>query len=299
MKTPKLTGKDLLWEAARIVIILTGAALSAWATDVFALPYNILMGGATGVGRIINHFTGLPISGLVMGVNILLLTAAGIFLGRKYVTSIILGSISYPIFLEIFSRVSWAKEPVLEDPLLAAISGGALMGVALGMILRVGGSLGGSDVCPLIVHKKFGWPLATFMYVQDSAILLLQAFNASLTEIVLAICMVFVYTAATNKVITMGHGLVQFQIYSKRTEEILNALIQFGVGATMLHGKSGYRREDVEMISSVFTVHYMNRVKRMILSIDPTAFITITMVQEVNGRGFTIENHHRDFTQAP
>lgn len=289
----KPTRKRIPQEIFRIASILAGVALNAWAVDVLVLPYGILMGGSTGLGRLMNYFTHLPVSAWVMGFNLLLLISAWIFLGRKYASSIVLGSVTYPIFLQLFSDLNWAQEPVLDEPVLAAISGGAIIGLGLGIILRVGASIGGSDVFPLIVHKKFGWSISTFMYAQDTIILLLQAFNATLSEIVLAILTVFVYSTVTNHVTIMGNGLVQFQICSEKTEEILNELLSLGVGATLLHGKSGYLRNDVEMISSVVTVHYVNRIKRMILRIDPTAFITISMVQEVNGRGFTIEDENK------
>lgn len=289
----------VLKEAGTIAVILVGVAITTFATIAFALPYHILVGGSTGLGVITNHFIpGIPLSAAVLFFNVVLLLAARFCLGRRYALSIILGSLSYPMFLALFTRMGFKNSHLVEDPLVAAIAGGALMGVGLGIILRAGRSMGGSDVLPLILHKKIGTKIGPVMYIQDSIILLLQFFNATVTDLILAILVVFIYSTVSQKIILMGNGLVQFQIYSGKTREILDELLNFGIGATLLNGTSGLLKQKMEMINSVTTLTNMNRVKKLILDIDPKAFITISMVQEVNGRGFTIVDENKEkYTQ--
>ena len=289
----------VLKEAGTIAVILVGVAITTFATIAFALPYHILVGGSTGLGVITNHFIpGIPLSAAVLFFNVVLLLAARFCLGRRYALSIILGSLSYPMFLALFTRMGFKNSHLVEDPLVAAIAGGALMGVGLGIILRAGRSMGGSDVLPLILHKKIGTKIGPVMYIQDSIILLLQFFNATVTDLILAILVVFIYSTVSQKIILMGNGLVQFQIYSGKTREILDELLNFGIGATLLNGTSGLLKQKMEMINSVTTLTNMNRVKKLILDIDPKAFITISMVQDVNGRGFTIVDENKEkYTQ--
>lgn len=289
----------ILKEAGTTAVILVGVAITTFATVAFALPYHILVGGSTGLGVITNHFIpGIPLSAAVLFFNVVLLLAARFCLGRRYALSIILGSLSYPMFLALFTRMGFKNTHLVEDPLIAAIAGGALMGVGLGIILRAGRSMGGSDVLPLILHKKIGTKIGPVMYIQDSIILLLQFFNATVTDLILAILVVFIYSTVSQKIILMGNGLVQFQIYSGKTREILDELLNFGIGATLLNGTSGLLKQKMEMINSVTTLTNMNRVKKLILDIDPKAFITISMVQEVNGRGFTIVDENKEkYTQ--
>lgn len=292
----KPSKKDIIWkEAGTIAVILIGVAITTFATIAFALPYHILVGGSTGLGVITNHFIpGIPLSAAVLFFNVILLLAARFCLGRRYALSIILGSLSYPMFLALFTRMGFKNSHLVEDPLVAAIAGGALMGVGLGIILRAGRSMGGSDVLPLILHKKIGTKIGPVMYIQDSIILLLQFFNATVTDLILAILVVFIYSTVSQKIILMGNGLVQFQIYSGKTREILDELLNFGIGATLLNGTSGLLKQKMEMINSVTTLTNMNRVKKLILDIDPKAFVTISMVQEVNGRGFTIVDENKE-----
>ena len=285
----------VLKEAGTIAVILVGVAITTFATIAFALPYHILVGGSTGLGVITNHFIpAIPLSAAVLFFNVVLLLAARFCLGRRYALSIILGSLSYPMFLALFTRMGFKNANLVDDPLIAAIAGGTLMGIGLGIILRAGRSMGGSDVLPLILHKKIGTKIGPVMYIQDSIILLLQFFNATVTDLILAILVVFIYSTVSQKIILMGNGLVQFQIYSSKTHEILDELLNFGIGATLLNGTSGLLKQKMEMINSVTTLTKMNRVKKLILDIDPKAFITISMVQEVNGRGFTIVDENKE-----
>lgn len=285
----------VLKEAGTIAVILVGVAITTFATIAFALPYHILVGGSTGLGVITNHFIpAIPLSAAVLFFNVVLLLAARFCLGRRYALSIILGSLSYPMFLTLFTRMGFKNANLVDDPLIAAIAGGTLMGIGLGIILRAGRSMGGSDVLPLILHKKIGTKIGPVMYIQDSIILLLQFFNATVTDLILAILVVFIYSTVSQKIILMGNGLVQFQIYSSKTHEILDELLNFGIGATLLNGTSGLLKQKMEMINSVTTLTNMNRVKKLILDIDPKAFITISMVQEVNGRGFTIVDENKE-----
>ena len=285
----------VLKEAGTIAVILVGVAITTFATIAFALPYHILVGGSTGLGVITNHFIpAIPLSAAVLFFNVVLLLAARFCLGRRYALSIILGSLSYPMFLALFTRMGFKNANLVDDPLIAAIAGGTLMGIGLVIILRAGRSMGGRDVLPLILHKKIGTKIGPVMYIQDSIILLLQFFNATVTDLILAILVVFIYSTVSQKIILMGNGLVQFQIYSSKTHEILDELLNFGIGATLLNGTSGLLKQKMEMINSVTTLTNMNRVKKLILDIDPKAFITISMVQEVNGRGFTIVDENKE-----
>lgn len=285
----------VLKEAGTIAVILVGVAITTFATIAFALPYHILVGGSTGLGVITNHFIpAIPLSAAVLFFNVVLLLAARFCLGRRYALSIILGSLSYPMFLALFTRMGFKNANLVDDPLIAAIAGGTLMGIGLGIVLRAGRSMGGSDVLPLILHKKIGTKIGPVMYIQDSIILLLQFFNATVTDLILAILVVFIYSTVSQKIILMGNGLVQFQIYSSKTHEILDELLNFGIGATLLNGTSGLLKQKMEMINSVTTLTNMNLVKKLILDIDPKAFITISMVQEVNGRGFTIVDENKE-----
>ena len=280
--------KALKQETIKIIMILLGVALNAFATATFCLPYNILIGGSTGVGRLISHFTPVPVATGVMAANVVLLILAFFLLGKRYAASIVLGSLTYPVMLGVFEGII-GDRMVVEDPLLAALCGGALMGAGIGLAVRSGGSLGGSDVIPLILNKHFRTPVATMMNAIDVLILLLQCFLATTNEIVLGILMTVTYSVVTNKVLLMGGGQVQFMIFSPKIEEIRKALLDMELGVTLLHGKSGYEEKETDVLVTAMSYRYMNHAKDTVLEIDSNAFMTISSVREIDGRGFTIE----------
>ena len=279
--------KRTLEESEKIAMILAGIALNACAVVVFCLPYNILIGGATGIGRLIQHFSGMNISTAVLIVSVILLFLAFTMLGKRYAATIVMGSFVYPLFLRLFEFLP-VEQGIVEDPLVACLCGGFLMGIGIGLVIRAGGSLGGSDVLVMILHRKAKLPIGPVMYGIDVTVLLMQCFLATPNEVILGIIMVLTYTIVSDKTLLAGGGQVQFMIFSPKNNEIRQMLIENGFGATILHGKSGYFSEEVDVLVTVLSLRFMNRVKDDILTIDDKAFMTISSVREVDGRGFTL-----------
>ncbi|MDY2959790.1 MAG: YitT family protein [Hornefia sp.] len=274
-------------EVKKLAWITLGIVVSAFGIEAFAIPYRILIGGATGAGRVVSQLTSMSVSSCVLIINVVLLILAFIALGKRYAATIIFGSLVFPIVLGFFEQFPQIRHMV-KDPLLATICAGCLLGFGIGVVIRVGGSMGGSDVVPIILNKKFNWPIAPMLYGIDVIILVSQSFVATSNEIVLGILMVMIYTIVANKILLMGSGQVQFMIFSPKYEEITKALIKADFGATVLDGKGAFRGEAQKVVVSVLSVRFMNLAKDLILSIDDHAFMTISSVREVNGLGFTI-----------
>lgn len=292
---PKPTMKDKVKHEIFItIVILVGVGIVTFSTVSFILPYDIMVGGSTGLGLIVRFFTkAIPLSYLVLFFNVILLILARFMLGRRYAASIVLGSLSYPVYLDIFTRMGFTETRLFDDPLLASITGGIICGVGLGIILRAGRSMGGSDVLPLILFKKMKLPVGPTMYIQDTIILILQVFNSDLTHLIYAIIFVYGYSMVAQKILLLGSGNVQFQIYSDNAPRVLKALLDKGIGATLLHGTSGYENKEIDVINSVTTMNDMNRVKHLILDVDPGAFVTISIVHEVSGLGFSYSDEDK------
>ena len=284
-------------EVKKLVLLTLGIVVSAFGIEAFAIPYNILIGGATGAGRVISQFTSLSVASCVMILNVFLLVLAFITLGKRYAATIIFGSLVFPIVLGFFEHFPQIRH-LVKDPLLATLCAGCLLGFGIGVVIRAGGSMGGSDVVPIILNKKFNWPIAPMLYGVDVVILVSQSFVATSNEIVMGILMVMTYTIVANKILLMGSGQVQFMIFSPKYREITEALIKADFGATVLDGTGAFHGEPQKVVVSVLSVRFMNTAKDLILSIDDHAFMTISSVREVNGLGFTIavaeekrENH--------
>ena len=281
--------KKFAGNLANGVLILVGTALSAFSMGVFVLPYGMLVPGVTGLGRLAEIWFSADVTLVVGACNILLLLLSLVLLGWRFAATIVLGSVCFPLFLGVFQSID-ALQALVEDPLYAALCAGAIEGVGLGLIIRAGGSSGGSDVIPIILNRKFHLPIAPVLYGIDLFIIALQLPYAKLEALVLSAIYATLYTVVMNRTILLGRGNVQFEIFSEHYEAIARRIPELDRGATLLHGRSGLLRRECEMVLAVVPIRCMNEVKRAVISIDPSAFITVSSVRDVSGRGFTLSD---------
>ena len=275
--------KNFFTDSIQIII---GNAMSAFAVACFALPYNMVVSGLSGIGRMAEHLWGLGITETVTVFNAVLFILGFWLIGKKFALSTIVGSVSFPVFLEIFQNMTQLHH-LVDDPLLAAICAGVIDGVGLGLIIRTGGSTGGIDVPPIILNKKLGLKVAPVMWGIDVGIFLIQLPITPTNGIILGVLYAGLYSIVMNKIIMMNEGGFQAMIFSSHYEEINESLLQQGYGTSIMHLTGGYLRQPQEAILCIATSRQLNRVKRTALDIDPTAFITFSNVSEVNGNGFT------------
>lgn len=275
--------KKFLMDAGQIVI---GNAMSAFAIACFALPYDMVVSGLSGVGRMFNVFFGISVTGTVTAFNAALFIIGFIMLGKKFALNTIVGTVTFPLFLGIFTNATMLHH-LVDDPLLAAICAGVIDGIGLGLIIRVGGSTGGIDVPPIILNKKFGVKVAPMMMAIDIGIFIMQLPVTKTNGIILGILYTGIYSIMMNKMIVMNQGGVQSLIFSDKSHEINEALLQTGYGTSIVHMTSGYLQEPKDVILCVSSSRTHAKVKRIALDIDPNAFISVSSVSEVNGNGFT------------
>ena len=160
---------DTSWKRTVLtwLCILSGNALLAFVVVAFIIPFDIIMGGTTGIGIVLNRLIPqLDISLFVLILNILLLLLGLVVLGRKFFITTVASSVLYPVFLGMMQRIP-GIDCLTQDALIAAIFGGCLMGVALGLVMRVGSSTGGTDVICLVLNHWFHKPVAFFVYLSD------------------------------------------------------------------------------------------------------------------------------------
>ena len=273
-------------DAMELVQMLLGNAICAFSLACFALPYNMVVSGVSGIGRMLREGLGVSITVSVAVINVTLFLLGALMLGKKFAASTVIGTFAFPFFLGVFQNIE-VLHHLVDDPLLAAICAGVLDGVGLGMVIRLGGSTGGIDIPSIILNRKFGWKTGTIMSAFDIAIFLIQIPVTSTNGIILGILYALIYSVVMNKIIVMEQGGVQLMVWTDHLEEVNEKLLSIDMGTTLLKAKGGYMREDRYVIYCAASSRYLNRIKKIILDIDPKAFITITSMSEINGNGFT------------
>ncbi|MBS5134939.1 MAG: YitT family protein [Oscillospiraceae bacterium] len=270
-----------------LLLVVLGNALYAFGVAAFLLPGGLITGGTTGIALFVRHCFPISISAFVLGFNVVMLLLGLAVLGRKFAATTVLSSLLYPVLLELWERVLPAQA-ITQDVILCTAFGGMCIGAGLGIVIRTGASTGGMDIPPLVLNRLFHLPVGPMLYGFDMVILLLQALFSDWEQILYGILLVFIYTAVLNKVLVLGQQKVEVKVVSEKVEEIRRAVLsQVDRGGTLLQSRTGYMLRETEMLLSVVSPMELGKVEHLIHDIDPEAFLIVSRVSEVSGRGFT------------
>ena len=286
--------KPYVKKPTRILItclsILGGNALLAFLVAAFIIPHDIVMGGTTGIGIALHRLIPeLDVSVFVLILNVILLIIGLFILGKAFFVTTIASSLLYPLLLGVFQRIP-GIDRLTDNSLLAAIFAGCLMGLALGLVMRVGSSTGGIDIVDLILQKWTHLPVAVFVYLLDFLIIGFQAFFLPPECTLLGILVLVLETLLLERTMILGKAQIQLTVYSEASEEIREALLnEVQVGATLFHVETGRLKKQEMAVLSVIPERKLYPATEKIRFIDPAAFITISKINEVRGRGFTLE----------
>ena len=272
--------------------ILFGNALYSLAVALFLEPSGLITGGATGIALAIGRLTGLPVSGLLLFINLAMLVWGWAVLGRAFALNTLASSVLSPAFLGLFEGLL-AGRVLTEDIFLCTVFSGLGIGVALGLVIRSGASTGGLDIPPLVLNKWFKLPVSATMLTFDIAVLLMQAVFSPVQQVLYGVVMVLIHTVVMDKMLMLGASRTEVKIVSSQSDAICAAILaQLDRGVTILHGEGGYTREPSAVLLSIVSNRELPRLEKLAHSIDPTCFLIVSHVTEVSGRGFSLDKDY-------
>lgn len=272
--------------------ILFGNALYSLAVALFLEPSGLITGGATGIALAIGRLTGLPVSGLLLFINLAMLVWGWAVLGRAFALNTLASSVLSPVFLGLFEGLL-AGRVLTEDIFLCTVFSGLGIGVALGLVIRSGASTGGLDIPPLVLNKWFKLPVSATMLTFDIAVLLMQAVFSPVQQVLYGVVMVLIHTIVMDKMLMLGASRTEVKIVSSQSDAICAAILaQLDRGVTILHGEGGYTREPSAVLLSIVSNRELPRLEKLAHSIDPTCFLIVSHVTEVSGRGFSLDKDY-------
>ena len=264
--------------------ILFGNALYSLAVALFLEPSGLITGGATGIALAIGRLTGLPISGLLLFINLAMLVWGWAVLGRAFALNTLASSVLSPAFLGLFEGLL-AGRVLTEDIFLCT--------VFAGLGIRAGASTGGLDIPPLVLNKWFKLPVSATMLTFDIAVLLMQAVFSPVQQVLYGVVMVLIHTIVMDKMLMLGASRTEVKIVSSQSDAICAAILaQLDRGVTILHGEGGYTREPSAVLLSIVSNRELPRLEKLAHSIDPTCFLIVSHVTEVSGRGFSMDKDY-------
>lgn len=274
-----------------MIMIILGNMILAFGVTAFMIPHHIIIGGSTGIASCIQYYLHIPLSYTVMFINVVMFLAGYFVLGKKFALTTIISTFVYPIFLNIFQFID-GLSTFCEDMVLAALYGGVVIGMGIGLVMKAGASTGGMDIPLIILNRKKGIPIGTSMNICDTLILVTQMTFSKTTEILYGIAVVFVTSTIINKVLTYGVSQVQMFIISPKYQDIKYELLHnLDNGVTMVNIETGMNEQSQKAVLAVLSNRKVNQVKQAVLKIDQQAFITISQITEVDGRGFSFDRY--------
>ena len=277
-----------------LLLVLVGNVIYALSVKLFLLPANLMSCGTTGIGLVLNAAFGIPLTAFIFIFNVSMLILGWWILGRNFAMTTVISSVFYPVALEMLNRIL-GDVVITENILLNVLFSGMGLGVALGIVLRAGASTGGMDIPPLILKKKLQIPVSVSLWAFDFCILLSQMMFHPLEDLLYGILLIIVISIALNKVMLLGTSRTEVKIVSREAEKIREAILsRVDRGVTMLHGQSGYKHEELDVILSVVSNHELPKIEALARDIDPNCFVVISRVTEVWGRGFTYGKHYEE-----
>jgi uncharacterized membrane-anchored protein YitT (DUF2179 family) len=267
--------------------VLAGALIQALAMRLFLVPAQLVSGGISGIGQIVNAFTGWPIGLMVFLGNIPLLLLGWRFLGGpRFAIRTALAITIFSIFIDAFFLII-PGEGVTHDMVLNCLYGGVLFGVGCGLVYRGQGTSGGSDILGRILNYRFGIPISQSYLMTDTLVVLAGGFAFNWEKALYGLVVIYVSGLAAE-MISEGTSIFRTAlIISSQPEEVANKILtEMERGVTVLQGTGAYTGANRPVLYVVITRAEVNQVKALVHDVDPAAFMVIGQAHEALGEGF-------------
>lgn len=270
--------KDFFW-------VLVGVVIMAVALNVFLVPNRIAAGGVSGLGIILFDLFAIPVGLTIFIANIPLLFLSWRIIGSRFVINSLVGAVFLSLSIEVLAFL----RPLTPDLLLASIYGGILVGIGVGIVFRAQGSTGGTALAARIINHYFGLTIGQSFLIVDFIVIALALVFLDAEVALYALLSLFVSSKVTDMVQEGLSFSKAALIISDSTKEIAaRVMSELERGATEIKGEGAYTGEVKNTLLVVLSQQEVSRLKAIVQSIDPRAFVVISNVSEVLGEGFRL-----------
>ncbi|WP_246187887.1 YitT family protein [Paenibacillus tengchongensis] len=269
--------------AQRIVMMVLGAAMMSVALEIFLVPNHLIDGGITGISIMLSHIFDIPLGILLTLLNLPFLVIGYKQIGKTFAISTLFAVVVMSIGTQLLHPVN----PITVEPLLAAVFGGVILGVGVGLVVRYGGSLDGTEIVAILIAKKLPFSVGEVVMFFNVFILSTAGFVFGWNN---AMFSLIAYYIAFKLIDITLEGLDQSKsvwIISDKFRDIGEALTErLGRGVTYLDGEGGFSGENKKVIFVVITRLEEAKLKSIVEDWDADAFIAIGNIHDVKGGRF-------------
>ena len=269
---------------SRIFQLVLGVLLIAISFNLFFLPTDLVFGGVSGIAIITKELFGTTPSVMIASLSIGLLAVSIFTLGKKETFASLIGTIIYPIFVQLTSNIGNYIHIDNEHLLLIAIFGAVIYGIGAGLVFKAGFTTGGTDILNKIVAKYLKVSMGTALILTDGLIVLGGAFIFGFTKLMYALIVLYIISILTDKVILGISDSKAFYIITEEEEKVKDYIINgLHHSATVFDAKGGYTKEKQKVLLCVIPTRDYFKLKEGIHEIDKEAFFVVTDAYEVFG----------------
>ncbi|ASJ55372.1 YitT family protein [Brevibacillus formosus] len=264
-------------------MLVLGSLVLATSFNLFLNPNQIASGGVSGLSTILHNLFGFSPAVVQWAMNIPLFLLGFKLLDRQYSMKAAVGSIVLPLCVMLTSHL----QPLTTNLLLASIYGGIGVGLGIGIVFRGRGSTGGFSIASQILHKYSGISLGACVAVFDGLVILFAGIVFDPEKALYALIALFV-TSKTIDIVQMGWNTSKVAYIISNETDTLRETILYDLdrGVTLLDGAGGYTGDARKVLMAVVSQSEVSKLKIMVRSVDPDAFIILCPAQEVLGEGF-------------
>lgn len=264
--------------------LILGCLLVAIAYNLFLASNNIVAGGIGGIAIILNEVLGISNSLVILFFDILLLLLSYILLGKEKTKATILGSLLFPILVELTSNINSLIKLDTSQLLLSAVFGGVLYGFGLGMIFKAGFTTGGTDILNQIISKYLKIGIGKSMLICDGSIVLLSGLVFGPTRVMYSVIVLYIISLISDRVILGVSDSKAFYIVTDEEDAIKEYILKvLNHGVTVFNAKGGFTKGKQTVLMCVLPTKDYYRLKAGITEIDHNAFVVVTDAYEVFG----------------
>ncbi len=273
----------------RTIAITIGAILMATGLEIFLVPNHVIDGGITGISIMLAHLTGWKLGIFIFILNLPFVYMGYKQMGKTFAISTVYGIIVLSIFVSFFHPIP----AFTDDILLATVFGGMILGMGVGVVIRNGGALDGTEILALVITKKVPFSVGQIIMFINIFILGAAGFVFSWDR---AMYSLLAYVIASKAIDSVVAGLEESKsvwIISDEAEEIGNAInARLGRGVTYIKGQGAFTGDSKKVIFSIITRLEESKLTTIVEDIDPTAFLAIADISEVRGGRFKKKDIH-------
>jgi uncharacterized membrane-anchored protein YitT (DUF2179 family) len=269
--------------ALEYINVIIGSAIIALAFNVFLLPNQIASGGVSGISTILLSVLGWEPAYVQWAFNIPLFIAGVILLGKQFGVKTLVGTLFLPFVVFLTKNI----EPWTNDALLSALFGGIAVGLGLGIVFRGNASTGGTDLAAQIITKFTGLTLGTSVVLIDGLIVISAALVFDIERGLYALIALYV-TSKTIDLVQVGFGRSKTaMIITNKQEEVRAGILnKIDRGVTKLSAYGGFTDNERPVLMCVVDQREFTKLKQLVKTLDPTAFVVVMDASEVLGEGF-------------